>query len=415
MQINSVQDSTLKRGSVTAGERSLAPDLARGFMLLLIAIAHAPLLLYGLEPGLITRPLGVSGWDRTVDFIALLLVDNRAYPMFAALFGYGMAMMVNRQLAAGTPQLEIRRLLRRRGWFLLLFGFVHTVLIGGADILALYGISALLVGRLLFREDPSLLRGILYVSVLFLILLPALWIGTSHLTAQFGNGSFMTEATTYLETAVGSLFIFPFIPLMQMLLWPMVLTILIGIWAGRKRLLDQPQVHRQWLRQVALLGISISIIGGIPLALIGAQLWNPEPTVLGIVNVIHIISGLAGGFGYASLFGLIALKQRYRLQGRFSQAVTAMGKRSLTFYLLLEGLLVLCLAPYALGLGGTLGSTGGALTAIAIWCFSLALAYVLEQKELRGPADALLRKLVYRNHKKQRKSPSSSKSNTISR
>ncbi len=57
----------------------------------MIVLAHAPTRFFNNEPGVLTRLEGVSLLDNVVNFIALLFVDNRAYPMFAALFGYGMA------------------------------------------------------------------------------------------------------------------------------------------------------------------------------------------------------------------------------------------------------------------------------------------------------------------------------------
>jgi uncharacterized membrane protein YeiB len=81
----------LARGSVSPGERSLAPDLARGFMLLLIAMAYAPVYLFNVEPGVYTHPAGGDLLDKAVHFLSLIFLDSRAYPMFAALFGYGMA------------------------------------------------------------------------------------------------------------------------------------------------------------------------------------------------------------------------------------------------------------------------------------------------------------------------------------
>jgi uncharacterized protein len=40
------------RGPVRADERALAPDLARGLMLLMIVLANTPFYLYGKTPGL---------------------------------------------------------------------------------------------------------------------------------------------------------------------------------------------------------------------------------------------------------------------------------------------------------------------------------------------------------------------------
>jgi uncharacterized protein len=69
-------------GAVAVSARSLAPDLARGAMLLLIALANAHLYLYG-------RPIGVRGYpipesiaDRVVVLLQMTFVDGRAYPMF---------------------------------------------------------------------------------------------------------------------------------------------------------------------------------------------------------------------------------------------------------------------------------------------------------------------------------------------
>ena len=42
------------RGPASASERALAPDLARGFMLLMIVLANTPWYLYGQTPGLST-------------------------------------------------------------------------------------------------------------------------------------------------------------------------------------------------------------------------------------------------------------------------------------------------------------------------------------------------------------------------
>ena len=49
------------RGPVTRGERTLAPDLARGAMLLFIALANAAGVALG-GPGFAPHPLGLERW-----------------------------------------------------------------------------------------------------------------------------------------------------------------------------------------------------------------------------------------------------------------------------------------------------------------------------------------------------------------
>lgn len=378
----------LAQRSVSTKERLLAPDLARGFMLLIIALAHAPLLL--------DRQDGGSVIDEAVNFVSILFVDNRGLPLFAILLGYGLAMMVNRQLKAGTLEIESKRLLRRRGFFLLLFGFVHAVIIGGIDILAFYGFSTLLIGWILFRQNRVLIRAILFVSLFFLFLLPIVWVGMAHAMDATG-GSLETlgqsNSESYIETTLFNLISFPFMILSQLFMYPMLLPILIGVWAARNNLLLVG--NRKQLVRIAVIGTLISIIGGLPLALDGTQLWSSSPTMKGLFMALQMITGLAGGIGYAAIFGLIgSIVSRTGLMVR---SLTALGQRSLTFYVLIETMLVITLSPVAFGLGQVLHSTGAVIIAVFVWLISLLLAMMMEYKGMRGPADALLRRLIYRN------------------
>ena len=80
------------------GVRYPAPDVARGFMLLLIAVANVPSwnkMPNGAEPP-------ASSVDAWWMFVRALVVDHRAYPLFAMLFGFGLVTMVNRRIASGA-------------------------------------------------------------------------------------------------------------------------------------------------------------------------------------------------------------------------------------------------------------------------------------------------------------------------
>lgn len=93
-----------------------------------------------------------SGVDVAVQAVLTLFVDSRAYPMFAALFGYGLVMILRREEPTGGWE-HARRLLRRRGWWMVAFGFGHVLLLFPGDILASYGLLAVcLVGALCWRD-----------------------------------------------------------------------------------------------------------------------------------------------------------------------------------------------------------------------------------------------------------------------
>ncbi|PZG14621.1 hypothetical protein C1I98_39515, partial [Spongiactinospora gelatinilytica] len=98
------------------------------------------------------HPSGFRGYtldgdplDRLVAGVQMLLVDGRALPMFAALFGYGLARLAERQLASGRDWRQVRRVLRARGRWLLAFGFCHAALLFFGDILGAYGLIGLVL------------------------------------------------------------------------------------------------------------------------------------------------------------------------------------------------------------------------------------------------------------------------------
>jgi len=66
-------------GAVAVRDRALAPDVARGAMLLLIALANVHLYLYGRPLGVRLYPAGLTGVDAVVAGLQLVLVDGRAY------------------------------------------------------------------------------------------------------------------------------------------------------------------------------------------------------------------------------------------------------------------------------------------------------------------------------------------------
>ncbi|MED1606867.1 DUF418 domain-containing protein [Cytobacillus kochii] len=379
-------------------KRSLAPDLGRGFMLLLIVIAHAPMYLYTAEPAIFSRPFGENLMDDLVNFFGLLFIDNRAFPMFAFLFGYGMVLMINRQRQRGVSDLNIKKVLRRRSWFLILFGFIHFVFIGGADILGLYGFSGLLITWLLFKSEKIKLRTLILISFGYFIIIPLSWFGMIIYSGGAGLQEGLNPSYTYMTIVVEHSIAFPFVVLTQLLLYPMLLVILVGIWMAGEGWMDRPDKHQSKLKKFAILGIVISVIGALPLALIGIRLWDPALEWLSFAVVLHILTGIAGGLGYTALIALVSIKAQDKLP-KISLTIAALGKRSLTFYIYQEGLLVLLLSPVAFGLGRYLNSTGVFLIAIIIWVTGVIFAVILERKGLSGPLDLWLRHLTYRKLK----------------
>ncbi|MFS0723117.1 DUF418 domain-containing protein [Paenibacillus sp. 1P07SE] len=376
-------------------ERALAPDLGRGFMLLLIVVAHAPVYLFAADTRLMTRPLGEHALDQVINFWGLLFVDNRAYPMFAVLFGYGLATMVSRQIGKGLPVQQVKRLLLRRSWLLIVFGFIHMVIIGGADILAAYGVAGLVIGWLLFKRTQLQIRAIIGFGLVYMLLIPSAWLVLFPILKSEDSGMGLTATHTYLQLVGEYAMAFPFVVLINVLLYPMIFIISLGIWSARNRWLDQPERFHKRLKQLALGGISISMTGALPYALVGANAWHPQPEMISWFFILHVLTGVAGGLGYTALIAIGSHSIR-RIMPRVTSMLVSVGKRSLTFYIYQELMLVVLLSPVAFGLGGRMDSAGALITAVLIWMSGIAIAVWLESRRLSGPADAIMRKLVYR-------------------
>jgi uncharacterized protein len=376
-------------GATPPAERKLAPDLARGFMLLLIAMAYAGL--YAGVPFFIPDPEGTSAADTVARFVVVLVLDNRAFPMFAILYGYGLAWMVARQRRAGTADAETRRLVRRRSLLLVAFGAVHAFLVFPGEILASYGLAGLVLGGLLFRSDRAVARTIGILVPCYVVTVGLAMVGFA---AARDVGFALPGYTTvedWLTRAAGV----PVSPLFVAVGYPLFLLVVLGFLAGRRGLLDDPGRHRPLLARIAVAGIAGSVLGALPAALIAIDAIRLDIPSTGVLLALQVLTGVLGGAGYAAAFALLALRLGER-RGPLTRAVAAVGRRSLTFYLLNSVLVAVVLHRELLGLGERVGSLGALAVAFCVWLVAAAIAAWMERTGRPGPADALMRTLVHR-------------------
>ncbi|WP_327587609.1 DUF418 domain-containing protein [Nonomuraea sp. NBC_00507] len=382
----SIAPSAPPPGAVPLDRRSLAPDLARGLMLLLIAVAHAHMYLSGHQTGFRGYALDGGPVDRLVAGVQILLVDGRALPMFAALFGYGLARLANRQLAAGKSWAQARRVLRRRSLWLLAFGFCHALLLFFGDILGAYGLVGLLLIGFVRRDDRAVVRAAVAGLVLHVVVL----VGFGLLTVSAPRG----DTPAAMAEPVAAM-------VMRVIGWAamtptyfavsVVPAFLFGIWAARRRLLDEPGAHRASLSRIAVIGAGVSVAGGVPLMLIDTQAWTPSVAISVSAYALHSVTGIAGGLAYAAIVGLATGRRRSPV----INALAACGQWSLTCYLLQSVIFVVVFAPYAGGLGARVGDAAASGIAVLTWLATVVLAALLAPRGHRGPAEALLRRLTY--------------------
>ncbi|KOX14006.1 DUF418 domain-containing protein [Nocardiopsis sp. NRRL B-16309] len=374
---------------MTGSGRLLVPDLARGAMLLLIAAANAH---YWFRQDPNTSAIA----ETVVSGLLHLLVDGRAYPLFALLLGFGLATIAQRSiresLAAGLDREQAERrattLLRRRGLWLLVFGAVHA-LVFAQDILGTYGLITVLVAGIVAarRRRLALLLAALgcALSTSFLAAAgPEAVLARSHgLAAQalFDEhlAGVAVNLALWLVTTPATVLTSMALP-----------SVLLGAWlAGRGRI-EQPHRHRRQLAGVVLVGLVIPVTAVLPL------LMSVDGTGILARVLVTWHQGPAGLLAGAAFLALVALAASRPTAGTgvLGRALAATGRRSLSAYLSQTVLLVLAAGVLRVCGIEALASVWQLTVAVVVWSVSVLVCALMERHGIRGPAERTLRHLV---------------------
>jgi uncharacterized protein len=268
------------------------------------------------------------------------------------------------------------------------FGFLHGVLLFYGDIIAAYGVLAVLFAGAVRWKDRTL----------------AIWAGLFALvgSAVYGLASIPMGDQTMLflsddnpisaavGRAIGMVIVAPFGALTA------AGAFLLGIWAARRRILEEPERHLVFLRRLAVGGLAVAVLGGLPLALAIAGVVDTKSSgVIFGFGTLHSLTGYLGGPGWAAVIALLAVRVGSRPTG-FIRAVSAVGQRSMTCYLSQSVVWAVLFPPYLLGLCSRIGVALTAVIAVCTWLLTVGLAELMRRRGLRGPFEVLLRRLTYR-------------------
>ncbi len=409
----------------TRGLRFPAPDVSRGLMLLFIALANIPFWT------IVTRS-SVPGdaVDTAWLWLRTLLVDHRAYPLFSLLFGFGLATMVNRRIAFGTqsylqslpgveagreptPQEEFwareqatvdaRRLVRRRGAWMILFGAAHAALFSG-DIIGTYGLAAVVFAGWLTRKHRK--RAMAVSAVVTAATISTMYTMGSHVAAQGLTAAAVMKqgagesATTLLSYVSGSITSWAGNSVATVLFSMVVPAMFLGARLADTDLIAHPERHRRLLTAVGLGGLGVGAAGGI-----GYGLWATGGTLAAWTAPLHEVTGLVGACGWLALLALYAGGPREdgRLTG-LRKLASNVGRRSMTAYLsqtFLFAIIFLAL-PALTGIELHLGEARAAGIAAAVWLATVGLCAALERGGHAGPFETLLRTAVARSERRRR-------------
>ena len=424
-------NTTTSSATSFTGSRGLrypAPDVARGFMLLLIALANVGFWMIGLE-----RP-APSTADRTWAFIRALFIDQRAYPLFALLFGFGLATMVNRRMASGIDTycqqltgglrapsaaeldqareqaaIDARRLVRRRGLWMVLFGLIHGAFFP-SEIIGTYGIVAVVFAGWFAHKHHKRQLAVCALVLLFQIVTVVLAMlfgpggeaaasgaagSAPAAAAPTGAGESVASALPWFVTNVSWWFGIALSAAFTTMVLPAAF---LGARLADTDLISHPERHRGLLTVAGIGGLTLGALSALHESLIpltGTQSWAAD-------SALTMVLGLAGGCGWLAVLALYAggPTSDNRLTG-LKRLLSNVGRRSMTAYLsqtvMFAGIFVI--APRLTGRPLELGVVASAAVAVMVWLTTVVLCAVLERLGMPGPFESLLRIAVARSER----------------
>ena len=407
------------------GVRYPSPDVARGFMLLLIALANVPTWVYLARSS--TSPADTI--DTAWLWVRTLFIDQRSYPLFAMLFGFGLMTMINRRIASGTQSylqslpgveagreptsqeeswareratVDARRLVRRRGAWMILFGAAHAMLFD-SDIIGLYGLVAVVfagwVAHKHWKRASVVSAVIVVANVVVTFIVGSLMVSQGTISSTAMREETDGSTVTLLSYISDGLTSWAGGTVRGALLSMVVPAMFLGARLADTDLIAHPERHRRLLTVVGLGGLGLGAVGGIAIAVRSTG----GPLVVWAVSFDRV-AGLVGACGWFALLALYAGGPRAdgRLTG-LRKLASNVGRRSMTAYLSQSFLFaaVFLALPALTGIELHLGEARAAGIAAAVWLATVGLCAVLERGGHAGPFETLLRTAVARSERKR--------------
>ncbi len=363
--------------------------------------------------------------DETVQGFLEFFVKGKFITIFALLFGIGFAMQIARLEEKTGHYLWTYG---RRLFVLYLFGMAHLVLT--ADVINWYAICGALL--LLFRRVSSkalILWALLLMTLPYLQLAIVSTLATVEPPAQvleeaeqieqqnkqqvedenadtdsdyiwnqfvgeravrvFSKGD-LSEVLAYnIQWAVGRR-TSSWVNYLWDLLWPLSL-MLVGVFIGRRRILERIHGEIPLLRKVFWIGLGFGITG----TWFGNVLSGWAAMTDWVWFAGNVLWGLAAwslALGYCA--GIVLLIQRDFWKTCLAP-LGAVGRMALSNYFLQTLICTTLFYTYGLGLYGKVGPAVAVLLAIAIYLFQVALSLLWIRRFRFGPAEWLWRSATY--------------------
>lgn len=371
-------------------ERAVIVDTLRGFALVGVLIANFTSYTDQQVPADILKSIS-SPFDTALMHINTVFIEWKFMTLFSILFGYGFGLILT---SLQKKNINPNSFFLRRMFWLFILGFIHTSF-WWFDVLHLYAISGIFL--LLFRKASN--KTVLICSVLFMFIIPfcfsfamrnqlntfsdADW---RNVYEQFKNGNLFDVFKANL-TGYYKLFILSVSDVHDII--ETLGRFLFGYFLLRIKLFESIETKKNLFRKIIFITAPVVIAYFIIRWLavkgtinIDVFYWKPFIKI-GIISTTCI---------YASLIVLLFISFT---QNKIFKALQALGKMTLTNYLLVSAVLIIIL--YGIGFGKL-----GELPMHIIWLYAfiwLVFEIIFSTYWLRifqyGPIEWIWRQLTF--------------------
>jgi uncharacterized protein len=396
-------DSLVPAGSRRA-RRIEGMDALRGLALLGILQVNIQSFTWGAGEPLGYLAVPPQAGESLLYFLQATLIEGKFYPIFAFLFGVGMALQM-RKLRRLHPHdvPAAQAAYRRRLLILFALGLAHGLLFYSGDVLSTYAACGLLFAALAPPRLAALRRftAALWAAAALSLLLPmaiVAFLGSNETPEQIPASVTAAHAVYVSAGFAGQLPQRALDEIWQQVgdiptFWPQVLALFgLGVIAGRLGWVQAPERHPQVWRRAWRLGLGL----GLPLSAAGAALSVARARALpgaegGWESVL-----LGLGSVLAAAYVAAALHAFQRPWGRVLRGwLAAPGRLSLSNYVGQSVVMAALLSGWGLGLGAQAGRAQLALLGCAIFAAQMLASRALLLRFGQGPLEALWRRATY--------------------
>ncbi len=384
-------------GPVLRQERIEAIDILRGVAILGILIVNMQLF---------SMPEGLAAAG-TVDRLIYFFAQEKFKALFSFLFGVGLAVQMMRADARGAHFLP---LYARRLCVLFLIGVAHFLLLWDGDILHDYALLGVVL--LFFRRwSPKTLlvgAGVLLAIPLLLYGLTTSYAITGHVNPQVkewiayeneaeDDGTVDDFSDAYSRGSYAELITLRASELPRDMTPDtddayVLALFLLGLYAGRRRILHDISAHLPFIRRVQRWGLMIGVAGNVAFAVGGAFEPSPTSVTQNVGRLCLVVAAPAMMLFYASTIILLTQREIWR---RRLAPLAAVGRTALSNYLLQSLICTTIFYGYGLALFGKVGPSAGLLLTITIFLIQIPLSVWWLRRFQFGPVEWLWRSLTY--------------------